>query len=390
MTPDRDMVHRPLEGVRVVEAGIALAGPFAGSLLADQGACVVKVERPDGGDPARLLGPSVDGESLWWGVASRDKLCVALDLKAPEGRAQFLKLIEEADVLIENYRPGVLERLGLGWPVLLEHNPQLVGLSISGFGQTGPNAGYPGFGKIAECLSGLLPVTGSPDSPPLHVGFSLADTSAGLMGAMAVNMALYQRDCAGGGGRRIDLALYEPLLRMLELQFSLFRSAGASPKRAGVNDPYGWGAADEPERRFAALACRDGAEILVLIEADSAPAIAGLAGASDATNLLELEAGLAAWTKTVNLDEAGDALRSRGIEAVRVHDGLSIARDPYFRARGDVVSAPRPGAPELMVPGHVPRRAEKSRLRAFRPAGVGENNAEVFGKAVEEAGGSTR
>jgi crotonobetainyl-CoA:carnitine CoA-transferase CaiB-like acyl-CoA transferase len=123
----------------------------------------------------------------------------------------------------------------------------------------------------------------------------------------------------------------------------------------------------------------------VLIDADSAPAIARLAGASDATDLPALETALASWTKTVDLDEAGDALRSRGIEAVRIHDGLSIARDPYFRARGDVVPAPRPGAPELMVPGHIPRRAGKSRLRAFRPAGVGENNAEVFGEAVDEA-----
>lgn len=390
MTPDQDIIRRPLDGVKVVEAGIALAGPFTGSILADQGARVVKVERPDGGDPARLLGPSAEGESLWWGVASRDKLCVALDLKAPEGRARFLDLIEEADVLVENYRPGVLERLGLGWPVLLERNPRLVGLSISGFGQTGPNAGYPGFGKIAECLSGLLPVTGRPDSPPLHVGFSLADTAAGLMGAMAVNMALYHRDCAGGGGLRIDLALYEPLLRMLELQFSLFRATGASPHRTGANDPYGWGAPDKVERRFSALASRDGAEILVLIDADSAPAIADLAGLSDGADLAALETGLAAWAERVDLDEAREALRARGIEAARVHDGLSIARDPYFLARGDVVPAPRSHSSDLMVPGHIPRGPRTSRLRAFRPARVGENNAEVFGEAFDEADSGTR
>lgn len=389
MTADPKILARPLDGVKVVEAGIALAGPFAGSLLADQGARVVKVERPDGGDPARLLGPAHGGEQLWWGVASRDKLCVALDLKAAEGRARFLDLVEEADVLVENYRPGVLERLGLGWPVLLERNPRLVALSISGFGQTGPSRGFPGFGKIAECLSGLLPVTGRPEDPPLHVGFSLADTAAGLMGAMAVNMGLYQRDCAGGRGVRIDLALYEPLLRMLDLQFALLRATGAPPKRAGTNDPYGWGAPDPVERRFVAVTVRDGAQILVLLDAASAPAVTALAGLEAGADPGALSEGLAAWARTVDVEEAARVLKARGVEASRVQDGLSICRDPYFRARGDVLPAPRPDGTELMVPAHIPRREGDRGLTRFRPAGVGENDAEIFGGTLVGADGAS-
>lgn len=380
----------PLAGVRVVEAGIALAGPFCGSLLADFGASVIKVERPDGGDPARLIGPTKDDVPLWWGVASRDKRCIALDLKQARDRERFLALVAEADVLVENYRPGVMERLGLAWEVLSERNPALVMMSISGFGRTGPDAGRPGFGKIAEGLSGIVPVTGTPQEVPLHVGMSLADTSAGLMGCLAVNMALLHRERNGGRGTRIDIGLYEPLLRMMELQFAL-RERGHVPCRSGSNDPYGWGAdGDAPDgRRYVAATCADGAEILVCVDARSRPAIAALAagaapGAAAGTAAgggaasQAVEGVLRAWARTVVAEEAGRRLRDAGIEAARVHDGRSFATTPYFIERGDVVPVDDPKLGRLMVPGRVPRRPPAGQPPAFHAARVGEHDAIVF------------
>ena len=384
-------IGRPLAGLRVVEAGIALSGPFCASLLADFGASVIKVERRDGGDPARLLGPQVDHVSLWWGVMARDKQCATLDLKAEADRGRFLKLVAEADVLVENYRPGVMERLGLGWDTLSACNPGLIVMSISGFGQTGPDAKRPGFGKIAEGLSGIVPLTGRPGDAPLHVGFSLADTSAGLMGCMAINMALLDRERNGGRGARIDVALYEPLLRMAELQLALRESAGVTPQRSGSNDPYcwgadpQWGANNEYGRRYVAAACRDGHKILVRVDAASAAAVAALAGAVPGSVAATLDAALRAWAGTQEVEAAGALLRAQGIEAARIHDGLSLARSKYFLARGDVQTTSDPVSGALAVPGQLPLRAPRSGLTAFHAAQVGEHNAAVFGGEVHPA-----
>jgi crotonobetainyl-CoA:carnitine CoA-transferase CaiB-like acyl-CoA transferase len=373
---------RPLAGVRVVEAGIALAGPFCGSLLADFGATVIKVERPEGGDPARLLGPRVKEVPLWWGVASRDKLCVSLDLKAATDRERFLALIEDADVLVENYRPGVMERLGLDWAALSARNPRLVMMSISGFGRTGPDARRPGFGKIAEGLSGIVPLTGSPDRPPLHVGFSLADTSAGLMGCMAITMALLDRDRNGGRGARIDVGLYEPLLRMTELQFALRDASGMAPRRSGSNDPYGWGAdeaAAPASRRFVAAACSDG-EILVLVDAASRPALVRLCHLEPAHGDGgdgDVDAALRGWAAQRRVDAAGQALRAAGIEAARIHDGRSMAATAYFLERGDVVEVADATVGKLRVPGRLPLGGD-AQGPAFHAASVGEHDAQVF------------
>lgn len=375
--------NRPLAGVKVVEAGIALAGPFCGSVLADLGATVVKVERPDGGDPARLLGPSIDDTPLWWGVASRDKLCVSIDLKQDEGRERFLSLIDDADVFVENYRPGVLDRLGLGWEELSKRNPRLVMMSISGFGQTGPNAGLPGFGKIAEGLSGIVPLTGAPDDTPLHVGFSLADTSAGLMGTMAITMALLQRDLNGGLGSRIDVGLYEPLFRMMELQFALTETSGATPKRNGTNDPYGWGAGDASDRRYVALKCRDDAEILVLMDGRSHEPLANSVGKTTHLPPDELEASMRDWASGLGFEEAGRLLRAANVQVARIHDGMSMAQDPYFLARGDVLWTTLNDDQRIAVPGHVPRAG--SDMIPFRPTKVGDDDRRVFGNSSSKS-----
>jgi crotonobetainyl-CoA:carnitine CoA-transferase CaiB-like acyl-CoA transferase len=346
--------RRPLEGIRVVEAGIALAGPFAGSLLAELGAHVIKVERPGGGDPMRLMGPSVDDVTVWWGVAARAKHCVDLDLKKEEDKEVFCRLIRDADVLVENYRPGVMNRLGIGWAALKEINPKLIMLSISGFGQTGPDSGRPGFGKIAEALSGIVSLTGRAEDIPMHIGFSLADTSTGLMGFLGVALALYQRDVAGGRGAHIDLALYEPLFRMMECQLALYERLGRSPMREGSNNPYGWGVSGE-EVSQAPLKCADGAWIMVSLSSIARNAGGGAGERWAAEKIAGLDSAAALAT-----------LRKLGVEAVPVHDGASLAQSPYFQERRDVVRTTDPKIGDLVVPGEVPKAYREPALPFFR------------------------
>jgi crotonobetainyl-CoA:carnitine CoA-transferase CaiB-like acyl-CoA transferase len=353
----------PLRGVRVVEAGIALAGPFVGSLLAELGAEVIKVERPEGGDPMRLMGPRVKGVPLWWGVAARNKTCIALDLKAEEGRSAFRDLLASADVLVENYRPGVMERLGFGWDRLTALNPRLVMLSISGFGQTGPEASRPGFGKIAEAFSGIVALTGRPEEAPLHIGFSVADTSAGLMGTFAACLALYVRDRVSGRGSRIDIALYEPLFRMADCQLAIRELLGTAPRRTGSNDPHGWGVPIPRGRRVVPLRCGDGSWIALLLESSAAPALASRLGSpADEHGIV---AALGARLNALSRDAARDLLRDLGVAACPVHDGGTIGTDPYFLARGDVVHTEDPVVGPLVVPGSVPRAYGGAGLRLF-------------------------
>ncbi len=370
--PDRPRkTTLPLEGLRVIELGSVIAGPFCGSLLADFGACVVKVERPEG-DPGRHLGASVDGVSVWWGVCVRDKFCVTLDLKDERDRERLLELVDQADVLVENNRAGALDRLGLGWSGLHRRNPRLIMLSISGFGQDGPLSHAPGFGKIAEGLSGIVPLTGDPGHVPLHVGFSLADATASLFGLMGVIAALWDRDGEGGEGRQIDLGLYEPLLRLMDVQAAQLQPHGEPALRQGTNDPYGWGAADH-DRRFVSVLCADGAEILVLVDAQAVSRIVTLT-ASDA----EPRQALVAWAAQHSSDSAAAALRETGIEAARVQDGGSLARDPYFRGRGDVAPAALPSGRSLMVPGHLLRSLSAAELCPFRSASLADDQKLIF------------
>ena len=221
-----------LSGLRVIDLGHALAGPFAATLLADHGADVLKIEHPERGDPMRRLGPRKDGVPVWWKAAGRSKRSVALDFSTPRGREILLELVEHSDVLVENFRPGTLERRGLGWDDLHRVNPRLVMLRISGFGQHGPHASRPGFGRTAEAMSGAAQLTGFPDGPPIHVGYSLADTLTGLMGAFGIMLALHGRERSGEGDC-IDLALYEPLFRLIDWQAIVYDQLGIAGMRAG-------------------------------------------------------------------------------------------------------------------------------------------------------------
>ena len=224
----------PLSGLRVVDAGNMIAGPMATGLLADYGADVIKIEHPELGDPLRGWEPNRDGVPLWWKVTNRGKSLITLNLSTPEGQGLLLRLIREADVLVESFRPGTFERWSLGPDVLAQVNPRLVFLRVSGFGQTGPYRQKPGYGTVAEAMSGVPAFTGWPEGPPTLPGFPLADSVAAVFGALAVMSAIYDRDnSAAGLGQEIDLSLYEPLFRLAESQVIGYDQLGLIKKRAG-------------------------------------------------------------------------------------------------------------------------------------------------------------
>lgn len=365
----------PLKGVTVIELGTVISGPFTGSLLADLGAEVIKIEAPGRGDVQRFLGLKKDGVHPWWGVAARNKRLMTLDLKHLEGKAIFERLIRKADVLVENYRPGALKKLGFDWSRVHEINPGLVMVSISGYGGTGPLAGRPGFGKVAEGFSGAVALTGSPDEQPLFVGFSLADTCSGMFAAFGISLALYHRDIQNGKGSWIDLALYEPLFRMAECQLALERS-GAMPLRRSSNDPYGWGI-EQPDRPvFKCVKASDGQWLLLSLPSPKGNAtIARPAGQS-----------LEEWAEKLTSTELREAVLSAGGEIVPVMDGKSLADHEYLKACGDVVNLATAELGTFSAPGFIATPGDKS--VPFCNASVGEHTEYVLsrhlGASVDE------
>ena len=232
-------MQQPLKGIRIVELEHVIAGPLAATLMADFGAEVTKVENPRGGDMIRELGPKADddGQGVWWKTLARNKRILALDWKPPEGRAILRQLVENSDILIENFRPGVLERAGIGPEVLHEWNPSLIILRISGYGQDGPMVKTPAFGRAAEAMSGLAHLTGYPDGPPLHPGFPAADSTTGLMGAFGIMLALHARQNGTANGQVIDLAVFEGLMRLIDYHVPVATGTKLSPKRNGLRQP---------------------------------------------------------------------------------------------------------------------------------------------------------
>ena len=233
------MADGPLQNIRIIELGHVVAGPLAATLLADFGADVIKIEAPGAGDMVRELGPKAkqDGVGVWWKTLGRNKRLLALNWKNPEGQAVLRKLVENADALVENFRPGVLERAGIGPDVLREWNPDLMVLRISGYGQDGPMVKTPAFGRAAEAMSGLPHLTGHADGPPMHPGFPAADSTTGLMGALGLMMALFAKKDGIASGQVIDLAVFEPIMRLIDYHVPVATGAHLSPKRNGFRQP---------------------------------------------------------------------------------------------------------------------------------------------------------
>ncbi len=374
----------PLAGLTVLDLSTIVSGGMSTSMLADFGAEVVKIEHPQGGDPLRSWGPFLGGQSVWWKVMSRNKKSVTLNLSRPRGQEMLLGLARRADVLVENFRPGTLEKWNIAPTRLAETNPRLVVLRISGFGQTGPYRHRPGFGTVAEAMSGLVAITGFPDTAPLAPPIPLADEVAGLMGAMAVLMAVYHRQTSGQG-QVIDASLYEPLFRLLIPYVTQYRTLGIEAGRTGNHF------ADAAPRNL--YQARDGAWIA--LSATSQRVFERLAAAIGRPDLVEderfsdnaarvhnrdaLDAVLAGWIGERSQDEILARLEESGAVAGPVYDIARILRDPQYASRDDVTAAHDPELGEIPMVGIIPKLSRTPGAVAWAGPALGAHNREIYG-----------
>ncbi|TFZ03806.1 CaiB/BaiF CoA transferase family protein [Ramlibacter humi] len=350
----------PLAGLKVLELGQLIAGPFAAKTLADFGADVVKVEPPGVGDPLRRWRLLKDGTSVWWQVQSRNKRSIALDLRQPQAQDIVRKLAAEADVLIENFRPGALEGWGLGPKQLLGSNPRLVMLRISGYGQTGPYRDRPGFGVVAEAMGGLRHLTAEPGRVPVRVGVSIGDTLASLHGVIGILMALHERQ-RSGQGQVIDVALYEAVFNCMESLLPEYSAFGAVREAAGSALP---GIAPTNAYR-----CSDGGYVLVAGNGDSIfKRLMAAIGRADLANdpalasnegrvkrVQELDAAIGGWAAQRAVTEALAVLDTAEVPAGRIYTVADIAADPHYRARGMLQEVAMDDGSRIAVPGIVPK-----------------------------------
>jgi len=379
----------PLAGLKVLELGQLIAGPFAGRTLADFGADVIKVEPPGDGDPLRKWRLLHHGTSVWWQVQSRNKRSVVLDLRTDEGRADVARLAAEADVLIENFKPGTLEKWGLGYGTLAATNPGLVMLRISGYGQTGPYRDLPGFAVVAEAMGGLRHLMGEPGRPPVRAGVSLGDTLAALHGVIGVLLALQARqrsvsaEAPKGRGQVVDVALYESVFNCMESLLPEYSAFGTVRQPAGSALP---GIAPSNAYR-----CADGQvviggngdsifkRLMATIGRDDLGTDPGLANnAQRAARVDELDAAITAWTVQRPVATVVAVLQAASVPAGRIYTVADIAADPHFLARGMIEQITTEDGLALQVPGICPKlSATPGSLRSPAPT-LGEHTAQVL------------
>ncbi|MEX8498852.1 MAG: CaiB/BaiF CoA transferase family protein [Leptothrix ochracea] len=384
----------PLSGLKVVELGQLIAGPFAGKTLADFGAEVIKVEPPatgegQGGDPLRQWRLLHNGTSVWWQVQSRNKQSVVLDLRSEEGRADVRALAAECDVLIENFKPGTMEKWGLGFDQLSRINPGLIMLRISGYGQTGPYRDLPGFAVVAEAMGGMRHLMGEPGRVPVRAGVSLGDTLAALHGVIGVLLALQARsqsvslDAPKGRGQVVDVALYEAVFNCMESLLPEFSAFGAVREPAGSALP---GIAPSNAYR-----CADGQVVIGgngdsiykrLMHAIGRPELAedpGLTNnAGRAARVDEIDAAITAWTVQRSVDAVVATLQAVSVPVGRIYTVRDIAADPHYRARQMIQTITTADGLQLDVPGIIPKlSATPGSIRSLAPS-LGEHTEAVL------------
>jgi len=346
--------------LRVIELGQLIAGPFAAKTLADFGADVIKIEPPNTGDPLRKWRLLRDGTSVWWQIQSRNKRSIALDLKQVEAQDIVRQLVKDADVLIENFRPGAMEGWGLGPDELLAINPNLIMLRISGYGQTGPYRDKPGFGVVAEAMSGLRHLTAEPGRVPVRVGVSIGDTLASLHGVIGILLALHERHTSGKG-QVIDVALYEAVFNCMESLLPEFSAFGAVREAAGSALP---GIAPSN-----AYKCQDGGYVLIAGNGDSIfkrlmqtmrrDDLGSDAGLTDNTGRVqrveEIDAAISEWTATLSVAQVLELLDAASVPAGRIYNVADIAADPHYQARDMILQTVMADGSTLALPGIVPK-----------------------------------
>ncbi len=350
----------PLVGLRVLELGNFIAGPFAGQLLGDYGAEVIKVETPGQGDPMRAWGLTHHGQGLWWPALARNKRSVAIDLRHTAGRELIGRLAGQVDVVLENFRPGRLDEWGLGYDNLRIRNPGIIVVHVSGFGQTGPRAPDAGFGSIGEAMGGIRATTGDPDRPPARCGISLGDALAGLFAVVGTLAALAERH-RSGRGQEVDVAIYEAVAAMMESTMADYEIAGVTRRRTGGVLP---GVAPAN-----AYPTEDGSDVLIAGNADSVferlctamgrPELARdprfRDHAARGRNMEELDSTIAEWTRTLETDDLLAQLSAHSVPAGRVYTPPDMLIDPHYAARSMVIRAASRAGYEVPMPGVVPK-----------------------------------
>jgi formyl-CoA transferase len=368
-----EMIASALKGVRAVEMGQLIAGPFAGKMLGEFGADVIKIEPPGAGDPLRNWRMIKDGTSVWWQVSSRNKRSIALDLRSKDGQEIARSLIAQADVLIENFRPGTLEGWGLSYDELSKVNPGLVMLRISGYGQTGPYRDLPGFGAIGEAMGGLRHLTGEPGRVPVRCGISIGDTLAALHGTIGVLTALYHRKVNGGAGQVIDVALNEAVFNVMESLIPEYSAFGAVREAAGSALP---GIAPSNAYR-----CSDGYVLIAgngdsifkrLMETigrnDLGTANDLASNAGRVARVAEIDAAIEQWTHTRTVNDVLATLGTARVPTGKVYTAKDIHEDPHYRARDMILKQATRDGYELDVPGIVPKlSATPGTIRSSAP-----------------------
>ena len=374
----------PLQGVKVIELGTLIAGPFCARLLAEFGAEVIKIEPPGTGDPLRKWRKLHQGTSLWWYAQARNKKSVTLDLKQPEAQEIVRRLAQRADIVVENFRPGAMEKWGLGWEDLSKANPGLIMVRLSGYGQTGPYRDRPGFGAIAESMGGLRYVTGFPDRPPARVGVSIGDSIAALHGVIGALMALHHRNANGGRGQVVDVALYEAVFNMMESVLPEYGMFGFVRERSGASLP-----GIVPSNTYVT---RDGKYVVIGANADSIfkrmmkaigrsdladdPALAHNDGRVARTG--DIEKAIGDWVAAHDLQHVLHVLEKADVPSGKIYDAGDIARDAHYAAREMIRRYPLKDGGAVDLPGVVPKLSETpGETRWIGPA-LGEHTAEVL------------
>ncbi len=374
----------PLEGLKVIDVSTLFAGPLVATLLADFGADVIKVEHPRG-DALRTLGWAKDGVSLWWLVVNRNKRCVTLDLSKPTGQELLRQLVRDADMVVENFRPGTLERWGLGYDDLHAINPRLVMVRTTGFGQTGPMRDRPGFGTLAEAMSGFAHINGQPDGPPTLPPFALADSVAALHGAAAAMFALYHRDAGGAGeGQYIDLSIYEPLFSILGPQASVYDQLGIAQTRTGNRAPF-----TAPRKAYQS---RDGTWLGLSASSQSvAERVMRLVGRDDLVDQPwfkdhagrldhqdELDEAIGDWIGERTADEVLDRFAEHEAAVAPVYSIAEIFEDSQYRARETIIEVEHDRLGPVKIQNVVPRLSRTPGAIRHLGAELGAHNEEIF------------
>ncbi|NYE21958.1 CaiB/BaiF CoA transferase family protein [Pigmentiphaga litoralis] len=381
------MTRQILDGIKIIELGQLIAGPFAAKTLADFGAQVIKIEPPGQGDPLRKWRLLHEGTSVWWEAQSRSKQSVCIDLRQEDGQELVRTLAASADILIENFRPGTMEKWGMSWEALHAINPRLIMLRVSGYGQTGPKRDEPGFAAIGEAMAGLRYLTGEPGRPPVRAGLSLGDTIAGLHGALGLLLALYERDARGGEGQVIDAALYEGLFNLSESLLPEYSVFGAVRQPAGGALP---GIAPSNAYR-----CGDGEYILIAANGDGIfirlmrkmgrpdladdPDLARNDGR--ALRSVELDTAIEAWTTQHDSGAILEALREAQVPSGRIYTARDIAEDPHYRARDMIAKITAASGIEVEMPGIVPRLSAHPGAIRHRAPTLGEHTDQILHEA---------